>query len=262
MSKKKLIITITSLCLVVVAAVAAVIGVVAASTQTVNSRVSVTYRANNVKASVGVQAIYQQDANFGDDGFVNRATTVSEDPNFLATEAATTRNVDVSDQIVLGNSGATAQNPDADWSFERYILYRFSFTNNFAAAGTEPVKPAEGRPMTVGLAYTASNTTNHNCTVLFASQAGNSSTIPTVGTSLQTAGNELRIGTQTNSTYGDYVAAPGSAITVAQGETGYWYILIALTNPLLDGDFSVNNEAVAFQFTLATVPSANPNANY
>jgi len=52
MKNKKLIATVASLCLVLVAVVAAVIGVLAAAQQKANTRISVSYRANDVYASI------------------------------------------------------------------------------------------------------------------------------------------------------------------------------------------------------------------
>jgi len=136
MSKKKLIITITSLCLVVVAAVAAVVGVVAASTQTVNSTVSVTYAANNVKATMGVTSKLEFDADFG-------TTRTSQNAvSFLATEGRSTKTIEISPAIQLGNSGENNNAlPAGAWSFERYIIYRYSFHNDYAAATTGIIQP-------------------------------------------------------------------------------------------------------------------------
>lgn len=59
MTKKKLIITITSLCLVVVAAVAAVIGIIAATNVGINSNLSVSYTpgANVLATAKGKYAV-------------------------------------------------------------------------------------------------------------------------------------------------------------------------------------------------------------
>jgi len=118
MSKKKLIITITSLCLVLVAAVAAVVGVVAASQQTVTSTIHVTYAANNVKASVAVSTKSEAE---------NTWTARGDAVSFNAADASQTKTVNVSDPIALG--GRTV---GSEWRFERYVVYRYAFTNSYA----------------------------------------------------------------------------------------------------------------------------------
>jgi len=259
MSKKKLIITITSLCLVVVAAVAAVVGVVAASTQTVRSTVNVTYTANNVKATVGVMSKLQYDSNYGE----NRGTATSI--QFYATDAARTENLQVSPAVALGQSKGLADETVDNWAFERYVIYRYSFHNDYATDSGEG--RTIGRSMRVTLTYTpTNNVTQSNSFIVFATQAGNDTTAPVV------TDNENRIGNEshdlvvtadnwksatvagTTSEYSAY-STPLS-IEVDNNETGYFYVLIGISDPTREMSFS--NTAPAFVFVLQTI---NPTQN-
>jgi hypothetical protein len=239
MSKKKLIITITSLCLVIVAAVAAVVGVVAASTQTVTSTVSVSYVATNVKATMGVTSKLQKDDSFG----TTRAT--SNTVSFDATEASSTKTLTVSPTVTLGNSGS--DQTSANWKFERYIIYRYSFHNDYAAG--------QGRAMKVTFTYDSTKTSQSNVRVAFATQGGSSNTVPTTATTEPSGDSAIAVWNTTNvpgTSYAEYSSA--LEITVAQAQTGYIYVLIAIQNPLADASFSTTN-ASAFSFVLSVVNS-------
>lgn len=253
MSKKKLIITITSLCLVVVAAVAAVVGVVAASTQTVTSTVSVSYLANNVKATMSVTSKLQKDGDFG----TTRTTTA--DVNFQATEGRSEKTLVVQDSPYLGNSGTS--NMAGDWRFERYIIYRYAFHNDYAAATTEPVRAAEGRSMNVTLTYNENQTTRENVRVAFAFQAGNSESVPVTATTEPSGDGEIAVWNAQNVVGTDYkewgdLSTSDKMIAVAQNETGYVYVLVAIQSPLRDASFSTN-AASAFTFVLTVGTETN-----
>jgi len=272
MSKKKLIITITSLCLVVVAAVAAVVGVVAASQQTVNANVSVVYRATNVKAVINVKSKWQNDANWGTS--LQTGTT-----SFLATEGAKEKTAILeANQIRLGNSGGSNA-AGAGWTYERYVIYRFEFLNNYAAATTgDNLTPAEGRALNVSLTYNSSQVTQTNsviavATKLSATELGNTEADdPKIGyvpsksvdengdgdmvfanwTAVKTF-QEGRTG-YTSDKASEYADLSDTAVTVSnipQGQYAYFYILIMISNPDADMSFATNAPS-AFTFGLTT----------
>jgi hypothetical protein len=263
MSKKKLIITITSLCLVVVAAVAAVIGVVAASTQTVNANVSVVYRATNVKAVISVDSRWQNDATW--------ATTLQGGgTSFLATEAASTKTAIVSpNEIRLGNSGA---NNAAGWVYERYVIYRFEFLNNYAASG-------EGRALNVSLSYDSSKVSQANTVIAVATkQSATKLTTdktgdPRIGYVPSASADENGDGdtvfanweavttfqaaqtgydaTTDASQYADLTSTAVAVTNIPQAQYAYFYILIMISNPDADMHFRTTDPG-AFTFGLTT----------
>ena len=228
MNKKKLIITITSLCLVVVAAVAAVVGVVAASTQTVNSSITVNYEAINVKASVSY-ATRLQNTTYG-----SEAGTIT----FSAAEAQRTENNSISvPAITLG--GRTASNT---WYFERYTVIRFKFHNDYASGAGRALH------VTTTGSVTAFDTAG-NYAVAFA--AG--TTEPTIPTTLSDlTGDTALASTWINSDSNWHATASSAAISsIAQAGTAYVYVLVAMINPTLDTTFTNTN----LTFTLTSVVS-------
>jgi hypothetical protein len=269
MSKKKLIITITSLCLVVVAAVAAVIGVVAASTQTVNANVSVVYRATNVKAVISVDSRWQNDATWG-------TTLQGGSANFYATEASTTKTAIVTPNAIrLGNSASSG------WTYERYVIYRFEFLNNYAAETTtgNTTTPAEGRALNVSLTYDSSKVSQTNsviavATKLSATELPTDKTgdphigyVPSASTDENGDGDEVfaswtavktfqaaQTGYDPETDASEYADLTSTAVTVSnipQGQYAYFYILIMISNP--DADMSFATTApTAFTFGLST----------
>lgn len=263
MNKKKLIISIASLCLVVVAAVAAVVGVLAASQQVVRSTVSVRYRANNVKATVSMSYRYEKDSQW---------TTVAGNDevfsqNFRVTEGSTTKDL-VSDETVLG--GRRVEN--AAWSFERYVIYRFEIHNDYAAS--------EGRQITSTLTYNPSTANATN--VLVAWKATTSSATSPANVTVyeyfhedvqaawpttkwdgtQTAGNE-EVAIPAADAFS--TTAPSSAITINQNEYVVYYMVVAISNVTLDANYStaaitagsaasLDNDTIVF--TLNTVTNS------
>ena len=229
MSKKKLIITITSLCLVVVAAVAAVVGVVAASQQTVNSSITVNYQAINVKASVSY-ATRLQNTDYG-----SEAGTIT----FSAAEAQRTENNSISvPAITLGNRG---NNETTNWSFERYTVIRFRFHNDYASGA--------GRALSVATSGTVTAfDTAGNYAVAFA--AGTEE--PTVPTMPANDG-ALQSSWLTGATGWSATPASAAISSIAQAGTAYVYVLVAMINPTLDTTFTNTN----LVFTLTSVVSGS-----
>ena len=112
MTKKKLIITITSLCLVVVAAVAAVVGIIAATQVNVKSTLKITYTPQDTVYAT-VDLAYRKDG---------------------ATSSTT-----IGTQIVLNYQTAnnsTSEIPESTLQLaetEEFVIYEFTFKNTITA---------------------------------------------------------------------------------------------------------------------------------
>lgn len=115
MTKKKLIITITSLCLVVVAAVAAVIGIIAATNVAINSNLSVSY-------TPGAEVIATVKGEYSLNG--GEAETINQ--NSFAYGATTTTFA-----IDQGAINLTDTN--------KYVIFAFSFKNDATEDNTRSV---------------------------------------------------------------------------------------------------------------------------
>lgn len=231
MNKKKLIISIASLCLVVVAAVAAVVGVLAASQQVVRSTVSVRYRANNVKATVTMSYRYEKDSEWTTVAGANE--TLSQ--TFRVTEGSTTKDL-VTDQTVLGGRRVS----DAAWSFERYVIYRFVIHNDYAAA--------EGRQITSTLTYNHGTASATN--VLVAWKATTSSAeLPANVTVHEYFEEDVQSTWPTKDSSNQDIAstdafsttAPSSAITINQNQYVVYYMVVAISDVTIDANYSTAN---------------------
>lgn len=114
MTKKKLIITITSLCLVVVAAVAAVVGVIAANNVAFNSKITVTYNPSaHVQATVA--------ANYAENGGATQTLfgpTTVEYGQATAAYTIPEKTIDLTDD-------------------KPYVIFEFSIKNDVVKADTE-----------------------------------------------------------------------------------------------------------------------------
>ena len=111
-NNKKLIIAITSLCLVVVAAVAAVVGILAATQVNVNSKLYVTYTPT-------AQVIATASASYAVNG---GSTTPINSATYNYNGAATSTALDKTN-ITLDDTNT-------------YVIFMFSFKNNAVAANT------------------------------------------------------------------------------------------------------------------------------
>ena len=114
MTKKKLIITITSLCLVVVAAVAAVVGILAATQVNVNSKLTVSYTPQSA-VYAKINAFYKKDKGtktaIGGEQSFNYTTNMNQEST-----------VSIDDQTVELSDDVT------------YVIFGFSFENTVNAA--------------------------------------------------------------------------------------------------------------------------------
>ena len=233
MNKKKLIISIASLCLVVVAAVAAVVGVLAASQQVVRSTVSVRYRANNVKATVTMSYRSEKDGAFTTAAGANE--TLSQ--TFRVTEGSTTKDL-VTNQTVLGGRRVS----DAAWSFERYVIYRFVIHNDYAAA--------EGRQITSTLTYNPGTANATNVLVAWkATTSTSAAELPEDVTVYEHFEEDVQATWPTKDSSNQDIAstdafsttAPSSAITINQNEYVIYYMVVAISNVTLDANYSTAN---------------------
>ena len=217
MNRKRLIITVTSLALVVVAVIAAVVGVLAASQQNVTSTLSVSYQANNVKATVSLEWKYENDQNW---------TTTAGSQTFTATEGTTTKSLNAVNANQLGSKGTNGA------TFDRYVIFKFTIHNDYAAA--------EGRQVTSTLTYTAPTGDNlKNVTVEWDQS-----------TSDDPAAFSFSGTTFTGSDYS--TTAPTTAVTIAQGASTYYYLVVGITNVDADAAFT----AASVRITLNSVASA------
>ena len=217
MNRKRLIITVTSLALVVVAVIAAVVGVLAATQQNVTSTLSVSYQANNVKATVALDWKYQNDANW---------TSTAGSQTFTATEGTTTKSLNAVNANQLGSKG------EGGATFDRYVIFRFTIHNDYTAQ--------EGRQVTSTLSYTAPSGNNlKNVTVEWdQSDSQDPAAFSFSGT------------TFTGAAYS--TTAPTTAVTIAQAGTAYYYLVVGITNVDADAAFT----AASVSITLNSVASA------
>ncbi len=117
-TKKKLVISLASLAIVFVVAIAAVGVTLAALNGTVNSTFNITYTAHNVKATVS--ATYK----LGEEGEEINFThdEDSEDPiQFLPDQTTATGTLTVKDPIAL------------DWTTNNYVVVTYTFKNDWTS---------------------------------------------------------------------------------------------------------------------------------
>lgn len=153
MTKKKLIITITSLCLVVVAAVAAVVGILAATQVNVNSKLTVSYTPQSA-VYAKINAFYKkQNGN-------KTAIGAEQDFNY-------TTNMNQVSTVAIDNQTVELNDTDT------YVIFGFSFENtvnvaeNPNAALLDVAVTQNGRTtgaMDVYVRYTTSALTDENLT--------------------------------------------------------------------------------------------------
>ena len=106
-TKKKLIVSISSLCVVVVLAIITLVAVFAAGNQRFESQVSVTYKATNVSATISGDYLRKDDS---------RYTSMGAPIEFLPTTETGTRS--------MGLNGLELN------EVKNYAILRYTFTNN------------------------------------------------------------------------------------------------------------------------------------
>lgn len=209
---KKLFTALVAVVMTVVALTAAVTAVLSAQNQTVTSTLSVTYTANNVKATVTLKGKTQS----GDWS----AGTGSATTSFDVTEGITSKPVSM-DAIALGGYVSS--------TFQRYAVYQFAFTNNYLASTGCSVYVA----MTDTYDITGKN-------VYVAYQWSTSSSVPTVTlTATDTA---------VTSCGDDWSTIPPAKTAVTATSTAYIYMIVAISNVTL-GINSYSNNGISFALT-------------
>ena len=145
MTKKKLIITITSLCLVVVAAVAAVVGIIAATNVGINSNLSVSY-------TPGAEVIATVK---GEYSVAGAAATKINETSFAYGDTKTTAAIDQ----------AAVNLTDTN----KYVIFAFTFKNdattdntNSAVLVVKVTDNSEANKMTASVKYTKTAITAMN----------------------------------------------------------------------------------------------------
>lgn len=262
MSKKKLIITITSLCLVVVAAVAAVVAVLAAANQTVRSNISVSYSANNVKATATLAYKFQTSNQWYAPN--QEADTQNDLPadvaqaGFSVVDAQRTETLS-SRALQLGGDGV-----GENYKFNRYVIYRFSFHNDYTSQTSRWVK--------ITLTY-GTNTSGENNVILGWASQTHQYTAPNATT--EPAHTDLITGWEENqSTFADGAdpdvytttvpAAQNAEMYLAPNEYGYIYMVVAIKDVTNDASFTAADGVISFalESTAQTnVPSAEVTAS-
>jgi len=221
MKNKKLIATIASLCLVVVAVVAAVIGVLAAQQQNVKGTFSVTYTANDVSAIVTFAKKAEKD---GSTWSSTSGSDVSHE--FFKREATTTAELSITvEQLTV-----------LETNMNRYVVYRFEFTNT-NTANKMTITPTYG-------AATGEGKADLNVSVEFAWN-----TAPTVAYATEKA-----------AITGGTAIASLAAHDVEPTQTETLYIVVAITDINADAHYYIGGtgeHSLAFALTRSGVtPSA------
>jgi hypothetical protein len=126
MKNKKMVATLASLCLIVVAVVAAVVGVLAAVNQSVASTFNVSYFAKNVNATVTLKSIGPNAGATGYEEEYAAAASGSTD-TFLPLEGTRTATLTGKSYAFSWNSGESA--------FLGKAIYQFKFENNNTSGG-------------------------------------------------------------------------------------------------------------------------------
>lgn len=193
-TKKKLWISVITLCVAILSAVGITVGVIAANSQGVFNSFNVVYSATNVSATVS--------ASYTTKGGTTKS---SEAVSITADEATTTKTLTI-DQASLSST-------------DNYVIYKYSFKNDNTAGG---------RKMTVGMAD-SSTVEGQNVTIKYLASAedGKGAT--------------------------DITATSATGLTLdvdAQG-TGYFYVMVTITDLTKDVNFTSD-----ITFTLNSVTDA------
>ena len=127
-SKKRLIITITSLCIAIIAVLASIVAIFAAANQSVTSQFQVEYVANNVNAKIS--ATYQLQTVSRTNGAATAYVAHGDEKNLAEAVSFT---ADEATQIKEINKIDTAETPDEDkllfTATESAIVFKFTFEN-------------------------------------------------------------------------------------------------------------------------------------
>lgn len=208
-SKKKLIVALTSLCSVLLIAVVTMGIVWAATSQTINSNVRVTYTATAVSGSVSANYYFGSDTGTAmtSDGTAQGTATVT----FTDSQANANGALQPRGNIVL-------QNADG----QTFVIFEYIISNTSTTKGMSAV-----------LTYT-DNSTSPNVAdtniYVYAEDAGTQVNTPwTSVASLRGSSNANRLADTT----GNLISG-----TVAASSTAYYYIVVEIQNLANDAEFS------------------------
>lgn len=208
-SKKKLIVALTSLCSVLLVAIVAMGIVWAATQQTINSNVKVTYTATAVSGSVSANYYFGSDTATAmtSDGTAQGATTVT----FTDVQANANGALQPQGNIVL-------QNDDG----QTFVIFEYIISNTSTTKGMSAV-----------LTYT-DNSTSPNI-------ADTNVYVYAEGTGTQVSSPFTNVATLRGTSNANRLAGTtGNLIsgTVAANSIAYYYILVEIQNLANDAEFS------------------------
>lgn len=147
-SKKKFIITVSSLCTVVVALIVALVVTLASVTQTVTHTTSITYNAIEVSGSLTMSTQEQ-------------TQSASQTPWTAHTAVEFDAEHDTDDQGTIQNTAFTFVNPDTG-AKNRWVIYKFEFVNDGDADYVATLTWTETARTNVTFQVSTDNTTYAN----------------------------------------------------------------------------------------------------
>ena len=222
-TKKKLIISITTLSIAIVAALGITFGVLAATQQNVANQFSVTYVANNVSATVAAKyqiansdPVYFTGGTVAWDDSTNPATGANAGTTFAAADNQASRSLTSSLATLTANNN--------------YVIYTYRFHNDNAA---------NGRAMTVTLTD-STNKEGKNVNVYYYTAATDGASLATIK------------GNNNSNT-----SVPAAQTVAAQG-TVYFFIAVEIADDTLDVDNYTSTAQAGITWTLAQVEPVAP----
>lgn len=216
--------------LVVVGTVVAIINVLSAPTQNVSASFTVSYAANNVKATVYVDSKTQSE---------NDSAYAGASHAFSATNATVTQTLSGNTETLGGY--VTVGNTEV---FQRYAVYRFTFTNN------NPTPANGGKGLDVSATFTRG--TMSNVVLLWIVPSTNPGQTPTVTSTFSESGNTSWPGgpysvTKTPDNNGNFTVASN----VAGGSSAYLYLFVAIDDVTIPINFTLGSGSTLI-FTLTS----------
>lgn len=269
MKNKKLVATVASLCLVVVAVVAAVVGVFAAVTQNASATLNVSYFAKNVYATITLES---KGPTYDSTGKTRSYYTESsaeawEHVTAQGTSYTHTFNPGNQTQAPATSSAAAAINLsaityDLGWdseansqTFMGKAVYRFAFTNNNTSSN---INANSGSLLKVTLSSTVAD---ENLQVLFykPKTAGTAALSMSDITANWNADGDLQNGFGLNSTNFDTMDSGDNLPNIAVGATNYIFMVVIVKDMQADVNLSVLNNALTFTLEDVRAPQAQSN---
>ena len=204
-TRKKLIISMVTLSVAIVAALGITFGVLAAQNQAVTNQFSVSYTANNVSATVGIKYAVAG----GEDVYFSGGNAYYDETNSLGQNSAITFVPTTSEStgnLTTSNAELTSTNS--------YVIYTYYFKNN-ASNG--------GKYLTATITDDLVTTTNMT-TKYFPS----------------TRATETYSNINTNG-YDSYENIPQKTMYIEPGDTMYFYLLVEISDLTVDASLARNN---------------------